>query len=189
MQVTSLLSQNPGTEAEGRPAGPNLTVAFLGLIGIANAYLIGWTWSKGTEIAALSALAGSLLLGFPLLASSWASLRRGEVGINELVSLAFLAAFATGDYRTAGLVAFFMLLGEVLESRGSPPTGRKRRFPPARSGPPTSSGCGRATTFRRTASSNGAPPPSTRPISPANRCPWTAAKARRCLPVPPTSPV
>ena len=117
MQVTSLLSQNPGTEAEGRPAGPNLTVAFLGLIGIANAYLIGWTWSKGTEIAALSALAGSLLLGFPLLASSWASLRRGEVGINELVSLAFLAAFATGDYRTAGLVAFFMLLGEVLESR------------------------------------------------------------------------
>lgn len=117
MQVTSLLSQQTNEGASAHPVGPNLTLALVGLIGIVNAYVLAWIWPKGAEISALSALGGALLLGFPLLASSFASLRRGEVGINELVSLAFLASFGGGDYRTAGLVAFFMLLGEVLESR------------------------------------------------------------------------
>jgi Cd2+/Zn2+-exporting ATPase len=60
---------------------------------------------------------GALLLGQPLLAASVQSLRKGEFGINELVSIAFLASFATSDYRTAGIVAFFMLLGEIIETR------------------------------------------------------------------------
>lgn len=37
--------------------------------------------------------------------------------MNELVSLAVLAAFASGNYQTAGIVAFFMLLGEIIEMR------------------------------------------------------------------------
>jgi Zn2+/Cd2+-exporting ATPase len=37
--------------------------------------------------------------------------------INELVAIAVLAAIASGDYRTAGVVAFFMLLGEIIETR------------------------------------------------------------------------
>ena len=28
-----------------------------------------------------------------------------------------LAAFASGDYKTAGVVAFFMLMGEIIETR------------------------------------------------------------------------
>ena len=116
MQVTNLLSQQSGSTAPAS-AGPSLTPAFLGLIAIANAYLMDWTWARGAPIADLSALGGAVVLGLPLLRASWRSLRRGEVGINELVSLAFLAAFASGDYRTAGLVAFFMLMGEVVESR------------------------------------------------------------------------
>lgn len=117
MQVSSLLGQQSSDQAPTAAAGPNLTLAFLGVIGIANAYVIARFWPRATPVADLSALLGSLVLGLPLLAASWQSLRRGEAGINELVSLAFLASFATGDYRTAGLVAFFMQLGEAVESR------------------------------------------------------------------------
>jgi Cd2+/Zn2+-exporting ATPase len=39
------------------------------------------------------------------------------LSINELVAIAVLAAFASGDYKTAGIVAFFMLMGEIIESR------------------------------------------------------------------------
>ena len=42
--------------------------------------------------------------------------------INELVAIAVLAAFASGEsqiggYQTAGIIAFFMLLGELIETR------------------------------------------------------------------------
>lgn len=117
MQVTSLLSQQADGGSEAPGPGPNLMLALVGFIAIANAYLVDWLWQQASQVAALSALGGALLLGAPLLINSLRSLRRGEVGINELVSLAFLASFGSGDYRTAGLVAFFMILGEVLESR------------------------------------------------------------------------
>ncbi len=41
---------------------------------------------------------------------------RGTLGINELVGIAVLASFASSDYKTAGVVAFFMLMGEILET-------------------------------------------------------------------------
>ena len=44
-------------------------------------------------------------------------LKLGKLSINELVAIAVLAAFASGDYKTAGVVAFFMLLGELIETR------------------------------------------------------------------------
>ena len=44
-------------------------------------------------------------------------IQRGILSINELVSIAVLAAFASGDYKTAGVVAFFMLMGEIIETR------------------------------------------------------------------------
>src|SRR5262249_47966503 len=39
------------------------------------------------------------------------------VSINELVGIAVLASFASGDYKTAGVVAFFMLMSEIIETR------------------------------------------------------------------------
>jgi hypothetical protein len=62
------------------------------------------------------------------------------VGINELVSLAFLASFGSGDYRTAGLVAFFMILGEVLESRTAAGA-RAASNPSCASHPPVPDAC------------------------------------------------
>jgi Cd2+/Zn2+-exporting ATPase len=115
MQVSQILSQR--SEDSAPAAGSHLTTALIGLIALANAHVLGWIWPGAGTIAGLSAMAGAVILGWPLLQASWGSLRRSEVGINELVSLAFIAAFAIGDYRTAGWVAFFMLLGAAIESR------------------------------------------------------------------------
>jgi Cd2+/Zn2+-exporting ATPase len=44
-------------------------------------------------------------------------LREGLLTTNELVAIAVLATFSYGQYHAAGLVAFFMLLAELIESR------------------------------------------------------------------------
>ncbi|MBL9126755.1 MAG: cation-translocating P-type ATPase [Verrucomicrobiales bacterium] len=117
MQVTSLLSQSQGAPTDTGSSRGAIATALLGVALVANAYALDWTWSRSSEVAGFSAMLGAALLGLPLLLNSVRSLRRGEVGINELVSLAILASFATGDYRTSGLVAFFMFLGELIETR------------------------------------------------------------------------
>jgi Cd2+/Zn2+-exporting ATPase len=94
-----------------------MAIGLLGTVLFINSYLAEWLVGVTPEVASASALAGALLLGGPLLLNSWRSLRRGEYGINELVSLALLAAMASGDYRTAGVVAFFMVVGELVETR------------------------------------------------------------------------
>src|SRR5256885_10316660 len=68
-------------------------------------------------VASASAMIGAILLGYPIVWTSVKDLRRGVLTINELVGIAVLAAFATGDYKTAGVVAFFMLMGEIIETR------------------------------------------------------------------------
>ena len=60
---------------------------------------------------------GAIILGYPIVWLSFKDIRRGNLTINELVGIAVLAAFASGDYKTAGLVAFFMLMGEIIETR------------------------------------------------------------------------
>ncbi|MCW5559407.1 MAG: cadmium-translocating P-type ATPase, partial [Verrucomicrobiae bacterium] len=65
----------------------------------------------------MSSCIGGILLATPILLTSARDLSRGRVSINELVCLAVLASFATGDYKTAGVVAFFMLVSEVVVNR------------------------------------------------------------------------
>ena len=59
---------------------------------------------------------GSIILGIPIVVVAIKDLKVGRLSINELVAIAVLAAFASGDYKTAGVVAFFMLMGEVIET-------------------------------------------------------------------------
>src|SRR5947209_472571 len=60
---------------------------------------------------------GSIILGIPIVIVAIKDLKVGRLSINELVAIAVLAAFASGDYKTAGVVAFFMLMGEIIETR------------------------------------------------------------------------
>ncbi|HSH96441.1 MAG TPA: HAD-IC family P-type ATPase, partial [Roseimicrobium sp.] len=95
----------------------HLTQTLVGLSFVANAFLVDWVIERGTMVSAASAMIGALILGFPIVMTSVKDLKRGILSINELVSIAVLAAFASGDYKTAGVVAFFMLLGEIIETR------------------------------------------------------------------------
>ncbi|GDY22839.1 copper-translocating P-type ATPase [Verrucomicrobiota bacterium] len=94
-----------------------LTQLLLGVIFVVNAFIVEWFFESGTIVDDLSAMLGAIILGYPIILTGIRDLRKGLLSINELVSLAVLASFASGDYKTAGIVAFFMLLGEMIETR------------------------------------------------------------------------
>ena len=94
-----------------------LTQTVVGVIFIINSYIVGGLFQNGDMVANFSAMLGAIILGYPIVWTSFKDIRRGILSINELVGIAVLAAFAIGDYKTAGLVAFFMLLGEIIETR------------------------------------------------------------------------
>jgi len=74
-------------------------------------------YGSGSFQAELLALAGALLLGSPIIWHAFKSLIKRETHMDELVALAIVAAIASKNYVGAGLVAFFMLLSELMESR------------------------------------------------------------------------
>jgi Zn2+/Cd2+-exporting ATPase len=125
MQVTSLLSQHEhehdescascGHDHEHAPVRLWQTVA--GVIFVLNAFVVDWFFEQGHTVASASAFVGAIVLGYPIVWTAIKDLRRGVLSINELVAIAVLAAFASTDYKTAGVVAFFMLLGEIIETR------------------------------------------------------------------------
>ena len=63
------------------------------------------------------ALLGAVLLGAPIIVHAIKSLARGESHMDELAALGIVAAFATEEYIAAGLIGFFMLLSELVETR------------------------------------------------------------------------
>ena len=89
----------------------------LGVIFVVNAFLVDWLFQDSHTVASVSAFLGSIILGYPIVRTAVKDLRRGLMSINELVAIAVLAAFASGDYKTAGVVAFFMIMGEIIETR------------------------------------------------------------------------
>jgi Cd2+/Zn2+-exporting ATPase len=74
-------------------------------------------YGSGSFNAEFFAMAGAILLGAPIVYHAIKSLIQGHAHMDELVALAIIAAFATQDYVTAGIVAFFMLLSELIETR------------------------------------------------------------------------
>lgn len=61
------------------------------------------------------ALIGALMLGIPLV---WHAIKHlGHGHMDELVALAIVAAIALGDYQEAGIVAFFMVISNLIETR------------------------------------------------------------------------
>lgn len=63
------------------------------------------------------ALVGAVLLGLPLVWQSIVHLYRGESHMDELVAMAVIAAIALEQYQMAGIVAFFMIIANLIETR------------------------------------------------------------------------
>ncbi len=123
MQVTSLLSQHEHDEAcatcghDHEHAPVRLWQTLVGVVFVLNAFLVDWLFQQGHTVASASGLIGALILGYPIVWTAIKDIRTGVLSINELVAIAVLAAFASGEYKTAGVVAFFMLMGEIIETR------------------------------------------------------------------------
>src|SRR5690349_24188549 len=125
MQVTSLLSRQEHEHAHDDSCGAcghedapvRLWQTLIGVVFVVNAFIVDWFFQQGHSVASASALIGAIILGYPIVLTAVRDLREGILSINELVAIAVLAAVASGDYKTAGVVAFFMLMGEIIETR------------------------------------------------------------------------
>jgi Cd2+/Zn2+-exporting ATPase len=132
MQVTSLLSHDEHEHGHdhghdhddelsacGHDHAPvRLWQTLVGVVFVLNAFILDSNFfDRAHTVASVSAFIGAIILGYPIVWTAIQDLRRGILSINELVAIAVLAAFATGDYKTAGVVAFFMLMGEIIETR------------------------------------------------------------------------
>ncbi len=99
-----------------------MTGTFLGGALILNAFilspnLLGGLFPGSEQVGAISALVGALVLALPLAYMSVKNLARGVLTMEELATLAILGCFALGDYKVAGIVAFFMLMAELIQQR------------------------------------------------------------------------
>jgi Zn2+/Cd2+-exporting ATPase len=128
MQVTSLLSRDEHKHTHGESCTScghdhghtviPLWQTLIGLIFIVNAFMVDWLFRDGgSAVSGFSAMIGAIILGYPIVWTAVKDLRRGLLTTNELVALAVLASFGSGHYQEAGVVAFFMLLGQIIETR------------------------------------------------------------------------
>lgn len=108
---------NVHSEEEVRRVALWLVGAFLGIMLVINAWIAELFIADAGEVADLSALVGSVLLGAPIVWRAFKDLWQGTQSMNELVALAILACFAQGDYKTAAIVAFIMLFADLILHR------------------------------------------------------------------------
>ncbi|MBN1865183.1 MAG: cation-translocating P-type ATPase [Victivallales bacterium] len=94
-----------------------LSTALLGGALILNSYLLRLLFPDQLFASELSAMAGAVVLTIPIFTVAFKDLVAGHVHMNELVALAILAAMTRGDFASAGLIAFLLLLGIIIESR------------------------------------------------------------------------
>jgi Cd2+/Zn2+-exporting ATPase len=121
MQVTSHADESccePGHDHGGQIAHQFRLVALLiGSVLILGSFAAEWIYPENQLVAEWSAAVGALLLALPIFWVALNDLARGHMHMDELVALAVMAAIVMGDFRTAGVVAFFMLISQVIEMR------------------------------------------------------------------------
>jgi Cd2+/Zn2+-exporting ATPase len=94
-----------------------LSFAAIGGFFVINSYLLAWFFPALQFSSSLSAVCGAFILAYPIIMTAAKDLMRGKVYMNELVALAILAALAGKDFQTAGIIAFFLLITIIIESR------------------------------------------------------------------------
>ena len=102
---------NAGTMADiGARRAATVGAAAALLVSGAIAAAAGWE-----RTSAILALASLSLTGFPIVWSAARGLARLKSNVDELVSLAILASLVLGEWLSAAIVAFIMVLGALIE--------------------------------------------------------------------------
>ncbi len=96
-----------------------LIATLAGFTLLASSWIAQWKLLYGPDSfqTKLLALAGAILLSMPVLWHALKCFLKGHSHMDELAALAIIACFATQNYTVAGIVAFFMLLSELVETR------------------------------------------------------------------------
>jgi len=107
-------------------AGVLIIAILCGGVLLLASYVAGWIWSDYAVqtngryenfYSDILALVGAILLGLPVIWHAVKHLFHGESHMEELVALAIIAALAAMNYQAAGVVAFFLLLANLIETR------------------------------------------------------------------------
>ncbi len=111
------------TESAAKSATLWLFITLLGGVFLVASYIIQFfspyrdgAYLYGDHID-FAAMIGAVLLAIRVIWHALRNLLSGHMHMDELVALAIAFALATGDYRAAGIVAFFLLVSELIESR------------------------------------------------------------------------
>jgi Zn2+/Cd2+-exporting ATPase len=114
------LKEEFGTE-QTREKQVRVSIALLGTLAggvlLINSGIGKVFYGTGSFNTELFAMLGAILLGAPIIVHAIRSLFRGKSQMDELAALGIIAAFVTGEYIAAGLIGFFMLLSELIETR------------------------------------------------------------------------
>lgn len=107
------------SRAEQRSLATQLTLSLAAAGLLVVSLVLGIGVPDQRAVADLVAGTAALLVAVPALSAAWHSLRHPDLhGItDQLIGLALLAAWATGDLITATLLPLVMMLGHVLEER------------------------------------------------------------------------
>ncbi len=94
-----------------------LFFALFGGMLTANSFILQRFLPEQSFAADMSAICGAFILALPIIITAIKDLLRGKVYMNELVALAILAAMVSADFQTAGIIAFFLLVTIIIETR------------------------------------------------------------------------
>ncbi len=89
----------------------------MGAVLIINSFIVERLFDSIGVVAGSSALLGALILGVPIIWTAFKDLRDGALNTNALVAMAVAALIASQHYQEAGIVSFFMLMGQIIEKR------------------------------------------------------------------------
>jgi len=107
------------SSSEQRSLGIRLTLALIAGASLVLSILLELFFPAQHDVGELVAGIAALLVGVPAIQAAWHSLRHPDLhGItDQLIALALIAAWASGDLITATLLPLVMMVGHVLEER------------------------------------------------------------------------
>ncbi|MCX7804575.1 MAG: hypothetical protein N3A38_05220, partial [Planctomycetota bacterium] len=102
-------------ETRQRELGFHLLLTLAGGVLLAAGALHRSLAGGSEEVAGIAYATGGVLLSIPILRKGFLALMGRGTDTNALVAIAVAAALALGDYLSAGLVSFFMIIGNLME--------------------------------------------------------------------------
>lgn len=94
----------------------SLKWSLFGMALLINSFLLEMLFNQA-DASLFSGLAGALVLTVPIVVKAVQDLISGHHHMNELVAIAVLACLTLDDYRAAGVVAFFMIMADLVEHK------------------------------------------------------------------------